>query len=113
MALRRPHPHKLAALSGISFAGLRGLESIYRTGSFQAAADELKISISSLSQTMGRLQQDLGIKLLYNDARNRNRLVCTAQGERIALVTAEYLPLLSRELFAIRDRSTQRTVKIT
>ncbi len=111
MASRRSTKLPSAIWSNASFAGLCALESVLRTGSFRAAAEELRISVSSLSQSIARLQRDLGIELLRTDITNRRRRVSTVEGEKIAQVVARHLPLLSRELRSVRQ-SVGRTEDI-
>ena len=108
MASRRSSKLPSAILSNVSFAGLCALETVLRTGSFRAAAQELKISVSSLSQSMARLKRDLGLELLRQDYTDGRRRVTTVEGEKIAQVVTLHLPLLSREL-----RSLQQSARKT
>lgn len=49
---------------GVSWDSLRVFIVVYRAGSFSAAADELGVAQSSVSEQMARLERDLGYRLV-------------------------------------------------
>ena len=57
-------------MRGSEFAELRALSEVVRAGSFSAAATELRMSRSALSQTIRRLEERLGVLLLHRSTRS-------------------------------------------
>ena len=50
----------MANLNAVHLTGLRAVEAVARCGSLQKAADELAVSISAVSQHLGRTEKPLG-----------------------------------------------------
>ena len=57
-------------MRGSDFAELQALSAVARTGSFSAAAAELRMSRSALSQTVRKLEDRLGVLLLNRTTRS-------------------------------------------
>lgn len=57
-------------MRGSDFAELQALSAVARTGSFSAAAAELRLSRSALSQTVRKLEERLGVLLLNRTTRS-------------------------------------------
>ncbi|RXD04799.1 LysR family transcriptional regulator [Sphingomonas sp. UV9] len=70
------------AMSDRYYSYLRALRCIIDRGSFVAAARELRMSRSSLSETIRRLEGDVGVQLLNRTTRSVSP---TPAGERLAL----------------------------
>ena len=72
--------------------------------SFTAAADRLGITQSAVSQTLKRLEGDLGVKLLFRTTRS---LAPTAAGERLLGKLAPAIDELEAEIEDLRRLSAQ------
>ncbi len=57
-------------MRGSDFAELQALSAVVRAGSFSAAAGELRLSRSALSQTIRKLEERLGVPLLHRSTRS-------------------------------------------
>lgn len=69
------------------------------------ASEELYISQSALSQSLGRLEKESNVRLFYRDG---NRLVLSREGEVLKPYFEEYLEAHERILNIARDLSTTR-----
>jgi DNA-binding transcriptional LysR family regulator len=89
----------------ISLRGLEVFEAVARTGSVARAADELKVSVSSVSQQLKKLEESFGTELVDH---TRRPLVLTAAGLRflgrteVALTQMRHLQLETKS-FDLRD----------
>lgn len=89
----------------ISLRGLEVFESVARTGSVARAADELELSVSSVSQQLKKLEEGFGAELVDH---TRRPLVLTAAGRRflrrteMALTQMRHLQLESTP-FDLKD----------
>lgn len=69
------------------------------------ASEELFISQSALSQSLGRLEKELNVRLFYRDG---NRLVLSREGEVLKPYFEEYLEAHDRILNMARDLTTTK-----
>ncbi|MEP3653511.1 MAG: LysR family transcriptional regulator [Litorimonas sp.] len=67
-------------------------------GSFRGAAKELKISPSVVSHHISKLEEHLGVTLIYRSTR---KLTLTRDGERLLAATRKMLGVVESELFDI------------
>lgn len=67
---RRDRSGGLYIVRGSDFAALQALSAIIRLGSFSAAAAELRISRSALSQVIRKLERRLGLALINRTTRS-------------------------------------------
>lgn len=89
---------------------LRTFRSVVATGSIQAAADQLRLTPSAVSQQMSALQRDLGLLLLERVGRGVRP---TPAGMRIAVASGESLRALNRLESLVRDLREGRTGHLT
>ncbi|TIV64767.1 MAG: LysR family transcriptional regulator, partial [Mesorhizobium sp.] len=59
----------MAMLNRVHLNGLRAVETVARLGSLAAAAAELNVSVSAVSQQVKRLEEALGQSLFERDRR--------------------------------------------
>lgn len=85
----------------LPFTALRAFEVVVRRSSFSAAAEELGVSQSAISQQVKALEEWLGQDLLTRGARQS---VPTRDGETLARAIAEGLGRISETCIALRDR---------
>jgi LysR family glycine cleavage system transcriptional activator len=86
----------------LPYAALRAFEAVVRLSGFSAAADELGVSQSAVSQHVKALEEWLGQELLVRGAR-RSRP--TKQGEQLALAISDGLGCISDVCTHLRDKS--------
>ncbi|MGR3486032.1 MAG: LysR family transcriptional regulator [Paracoccaceae bacterium] len=94
----------------LSIQALEVFESVARTSSLQASAHELGLSISSVSHHVGRLEGELGTRLLD---RSRRPLRLTVEGQNFVLRIREGLRLIRQarreaELGGVAETRTLR-----
>lgn len=85
----------------LPFTALRAFEVVVRRANFSAAADELGVSQSAISQHVKALEEWLGQELLTRGARQS---VPTREGEMLARAIAEGLGRISDTCIELRDR---------
>ncbi len=83
------------------FASLRAFEAVFRLSSFSAAAADLGVSQSAVSQHVKLLEEWLGQDLLRRGAR---RSEPTPEGERLGRAISEGLGRVSDACVDLRDR---------
>lgn len=86
----------------LPYTSLRAFEVVVRHATFSAAADELGVSQSAVSQHVKQLEEWLGQQLIQRGAR---RSVPTRQGEKLALSIAKGLGQISDTCEEIRDKN--------
>ncbi|MET3599788.1 LysR family transcriptional regulator [Martelella mangrovi] len=87
----------LSATRTLSLEALRSFVAICETGSFRRAAERTHKSYSAVSLQIGKLEELLGARLLYRDARH---VRLTEQGELLLSVARRMLGL-NDEAFAL------------
>ena len=93
------------------FASLRAFEAVCRLSNFSAAAAELGVSQSAISQHVKVLEEWLGQDLLLRGARKSEP---TLEGERLGRAISEGLGRLSDVCIDLRDRKrADRTIIIS
>ena len=85
----------------LPFSALRAFEAVVRCNGFSAAADELGVSQSAVSQHVKSLEEWLGQELLTRGARQS---VPTREGELLARAIADGLGRISDVCTTLRDR---------
>jgi len=85
----------------LPFSALRAFEAVVRCHGFSAAADELGVSQSAVSQHVKALEEWLGHELLTRGARQS---VPTREGDLLARAIAEGLGRISDVCTRLRDR---------
>ncbi|WP_102108342.1 LysR substrate-binding domain-containing protein [Oceaniglobus roseus] len=88
-------------IRSLPFSALRAFEVVVRLGGFSAAADELGISQSAVSQHVKALEEWLGQALLTRGARTS---IPTREGEQLARAVAEGLGRISDTCTELQDR---------
>ncbi|GGH31178.1 transcriptional regulator, LysR family [Cribrihabitans marinus] len=95
----------------LPYSALRAFEAVVRQSGFSAAADELGVSQSAVSQHVKALEEWLGQDLLVRGARAS---VPTPDGARLARAIAEGLGRISDVCADLRDRGrTDKTLVIS
>lgn len=95
----------------LPYPSLRAFEAVVRHSGFSAAAQELGISQSAISQHVKTLEEWLGQKLLVRGARKSRP---TPEGEQLAQAIAEGLGRISSTCTQLRDRQRMdRTIVIS
>lgn len=89
-------------MRGSEYAQLKAFATVVAQGSFARAAAELRVSASTLSQTIRELESRLGIRLLNRTTRS---LSLTAAGERLH---ARFKPAMLEMEAAIQDVESLR-----
>ncbi|MDB5616249.1 LysR family transcriptional regulator [Tardiphaga sp.] len=89
-------------MRGSEYADLRAFAMIAEHGSFARAAEQLRISPSTLSQTIRELEQRLGIRLLNRTTRSMS---LTEAGSRLL---ARFKPAMEEMAAAVSDVSHLR-----
>jgi len=97
--------------SSLPFAPLRTFEAVARLGSFSAAAAELNVSQSAVSQQVKTLEDWLGQNLLV---RGQRRSEPTLDGARLARAISDGFGQVAEVCEGIREtRRNQRTITIS
>ena len=95
----------------LPYPTLRAFEAVVRHSGFSAAAQELGISQSAISQHVKSLEEWLGQDLLIRGARKSRP---TPEGEQLAQAIADGLGRISSVCTSLRDkRRTDRTIVIS
>ena len=95
----------------LPFSALRAFEAVVRQGGFSAAADELGVSQSAISQHVKALEEWLGQDLLVRGARGSSP---TREGEELAQAIAAGLGRISDVCARLRDRTrADKTIVIS
>ncbi len=95
----------------LPYASLRAFEAVVRLSGFSAAAQELGVSQSAVSQHVRALEEWLGQELLVRSAR---RSTPTPEGAQLAKAIAEGLGRISDVCTRLRDRTrSDHTVVIS
>lgn len=95
----------------LPFSALRAFEAVVRQANFSAAAAELGVSQSAVSQHVKALEEWLGHDLLVRGAR---RSTPTREGEKLARAIADGLGRISDVCTVLRDRTrTDKTIVIS
>ena len=95
----------------LPYATLRAFEAVVRHAGFSAAAAELGVSQSAVSQHVKSLEEWLGQDLLVRGARTSRP---TREGEQLALAISEGLGRISDVCTQLRDKQrTDRTIVIS
>ena len=95
----------------LPFSALRAYEAVVRNSSFSAAADELGVSQSAISQHVKALEEWLGLDLLVRGARKSRP---TREGEQLAIAITEGLGRISDVCTQLRDKTrSERTIVIS
>ncbi len=95
----------------LPFATLRAFEAVVRHAGFSAAATELGVSQSAISQHVKSLEEWLGQDLLVRGARQSRP---TREGEQLAVAISEGLGRISDVCTQLRDKQrTDRTIVIS
>ncbi|MBE1285198.1 MAG: LysR family transcriptional regulator [Rhodobacteraceae bacterium] len=98
-------------LLNLPFTALRAYEAVVRLSSFSAAADELGVSQSAVSQHVRTLEDWLGLKLLIRGARKSEP---TQDGARLAQAISEGLGRVSDLCDELRNRKrNENTIVIS
>lgn len=93
------------------FTALRAFEAVVRLSNFSAAAAELGVSQSAISQHVKALEEWLGQELLLRGARKSEP---TREGERLARAISDGMGRLSDVCVNLRDRRrAERTIVIS
>lgn len=93
-----------------SLPALRAFEVTARLGSVTAAADELHVTHSAVSQQIKGLEDAIGIKLFARSGRN---LILTAAGQELASGANEALCAIARATNRARQRANPRRLTVT
>ena len=95
----------------LPFSTLRAYEAVVRHSGFSAAADELGVSQSAISQHVKTLEEWLGLELLVRGARKSRP---TREGELLAIAISEGLGRISEVCTQLRDKTrNDRTIVIS
>ncbi len=95
----------------LPYSALRAFEVVVRLSSFSAAAVELGVSQSAISQHVKSLEEWVGQELLVRGARAS---VPTREGERLAQAISEGLGRISDVCSQLRDKTrTDKTIVIS
>lgn len=95
----------------LPFTSLRAFEAVVRCSGFSAAADELGVSQSAVSQHVRSLEDWLGRELLIRGARKSHP---TEGGQRLALAISEGLGRISDVCVDLRSRTrSENTIVIS
>ncbi len=89
---------------------LRVFEAAARLGSISAAADELFVTHSAVSQQVKSLENMLGVKLFGRSGRN---VVLTVAGRELALGANEALCAIARTTQQVRQRANPNRLTVT
>jgi len=89
---------------------LRVFEAAARLGSISAAADELFVTHSAVSQQVKSLENMLGVKLFGRSGRN---VVLTSAGRELALGANEALCAIARTTQLVRQRANPNRLTVT
>lgn len=89
---------------------LRVFEAAARLGSISAAADELNVTHSAVSQQVKSLEQTLGVKLFGRAGRS---VVLTAAGHELATGANEALCAIARTAHLVRQRANPNRLTVT
>ncbi len=89
---------------------LRVFEAAARLGSMSAAADELFVTHSAVSQQVKSLENILGVKLFGRSGRN---VMLTAAGRELALGANEALCAIARTTQQVRQRANPNRLTVT
>lgn len=89
---------------------LRTFRSVVATGSIQAAADQLRVTPSAVSQQVSRLQRETGLTLVEKVGRG---IRPTPAGMRLAIASGEALRSLTRLSALVRDLREGKTGHLT
>lgn len=73
---------------------------VVQSGSFRAAAESLDMSVSSASLYVSKLEESLGVALLYRSTR---KLSLTQDGEAVFDIAQQMLQLYSENLYGYKD----------
>jgi molybdate transport repressor ModE-like protein len=84
---------------------IAALESVYRTGSFAAAAADQQISVPGLSSRLSALEKETGAPLLRRSSKDKRKLVLTWQGQALARFYGRYQAELNSVLETISGRA--------
>ncbi len=95
-----------------SLNGMVYFEAVARRATITAAAEELSVSPSAVSQQIRALEHRLGVHLFR---RIRQRLVLTEEGERLYIATSEALGLINdaRSQVSLKRRTSSLTVRVS
>ena len=95
----------------MNFTQLNTFITVVETGSFQKAAATQYISQRAVSQSIGKLENELGFKLFE---RGKNKISITSQGQEFFLKTKEILHSFSVEINSLRHEAatTYQELKI-
>ncbi len=86
----------------MNFTQLNTFITVVETGSFQKAAATQYISQRAVSQSIGKLENELGFKLFE---RGKNKISITSQGQEFFLKTKEILHSFSVEINSLRHEA--------
>ena len=86
----------------MNFTHLNTFITVVETGSFQKAAATQYISQRAVSQSIGKLENELGFKLFE---RGKNKISITSQGQEFFLKTKEILHSFSVEINSLRHEA--------
>ena len=89
---------------------LRVFEAAARLGSISAAAEELHVTHSAVSQQVKSLEEALGVKLFGRSGRN---VVLTSAGRELALGANEALCAIARTTHLVRQRANPNRLTVT
>jgi molybdate transport repressor ModE-like protein len=93
----------------ISLSGLRALESTVRLGTLAKAAEELGISPAAVTQSLRRLEFQLGVVLFERSGGGRMRLGMRPTHSALRLVSE--LPYIFAQLRSLIDGLTDKPVR--
>jgi len=93
-----------------SLPALRVFEAAARLGSISAAATELHVTHSAVSQQVKSLEDSLGVRLFGRSGRN---VVLTSAGRELALGTNEALYALAQTTHLVRQRANPNRLTVT
>lgn len=93
-----------------SLPALRVFEAAARLGSISAAATELHVTHSAVSQQVKSLEDSLGLRLFGRSGRN---VVLTSAGRELALGANEALCALARTTHLVRQRANPNRLTVT
>ncbi|MCT6821535.1 MAG: LysR family transcriptional regulator, partial [Lactobacillus apis] len=86
----------------MNFTQLNTFITVVETGSFQKAAATQYISQRAVSQSIAKLENELGFKLFE---RGKNKISITSQGQEFFLKTKEILHSFSVEINSLRHEA--------
>ena len=89
---------------------LRLFEAAARLGSISAAAEELHVTHSAISQQVKGLEEALGVKLFGRSGRN---VVLTSAGRELAVGANEALCAIARTTHLVRRRANPNRLTVT